>query len=622
MSDNQSVQPPMRTIINANLNITNIVEQEQLSEVMYRTWDELAQLLSQHCGPYSKFAILTDPVNPTIEPTFTKDGIGIIRAVEYASPLQTFVKQMLSYIGAKIDQAAGDGTTSSMMLCAWTLSELLRQLQELPKQLTYTYHDLEQAYQQFLTRLEEYYQTEAIDDPSERYIFHADTTNPQEVYDLAFCQAYTSSHGLRELATALADWFSHTPQQAWNYLTIERTSRETTELFGFDVSDADYTIEHLDFFPKDKLQSLVGYSYRSAPDSEIVISKYPLLHSDVLLAELWAKIREAVEQERPLTVICPQGMDSYTIGELRELLQQHPRHQFMLIQVPCDHPELNGIKALQLLLWDDCDQPWRSTTAIQVVSPDGLKLEVTGIYPKSEAETRLLSPFYEHPDHPNFNRYLTLVRKYIASSENNREAGLLASQITKTKQFYLGLICGRKPSFYLGGSAYDNAQLVDVVIDAIISTKNGLQHGLSLPAYGTLYTFLKYELTLLTLQDINGKLPTDNDGAVRQRLLRLAFVRGWLTAIGKLHQCLRENSKRPDYDFQQLGNLLSDQAQEEFNEPNLLGEESTTAIPATQPAVMDLTLLRRFGEVALKFLCASRLIVPGGLYMPKNHKES
>ena len=160
------------------------------------------------------------------------------------------------------------------------------------------------------------------------------------------------------------------------------------------------------------------------------------------------------------------------------------------------------------------------------------------------------------------------------------------------------------------------------MIDAIISTKNGLQHGLSLPAYGTLYTFLKYELTSLALQDINGKLPTDNDGAVRQRLLRLAFVRGWLAAIGKLHQCLRENSKRPDYDFQQLGNLLSDQAQEEFNEPNLLGEEPTTAIPATQPAVMDLTLLRRFGEVALKFLCASRLIVPGGLYMPKNHKES
>lgn len=616
MNDNQSAQPPLRTIINANLNITNIVEQEQLSEVMYRTWNELAQLLSQHCGPYSKFAILTDPVNPTVEPTFTKDGIGIIRAVEYASPLQTFVKQLLSYVGSKIDQAAGDGTTSSMMLSAWTLSELLQQLQQLPPQLAYTYHDLELAYQQFLTRLEEYYQIKTMDDPSEQYIFCADPDDTQEVYDMAFCQAYTSSHGLRELADALADWFSHTPQQAWNYLTIERTSRETAELFGFEVSDADYTIEHLDFFPKEKLQSLVGYSYRSEPGSEVVISKYPLLYSDVLLADLWTKIKDAIEQERPLTVICPQGMDSYTIGELRNLLQQHPRHQFMLAQVPCEHPELNGIKALQLLLWDDCDLPWRSIDSLTVTSPDGLKLEFTGIYPareKKEGETpQLLSPFYEHPEHPNFNRYLTLVRKYIASSESNREAGLLASQITKTKQFYLGLICGRKPSFYLGGSAYDNAQLVDVVIDAIISTKNGLQHGLSLPAYGTLYTFLQHEQLLLQKQS-----PTS-----RQGLLHKAFVTGWLSAIEKLHQCLRESSKRPDYDFQQLGNLLSDKEQSLFGDPNLLGNSTLDEIPATQPAVMDLTLLRRFGEVALKFLCSSRLVVPGGLYMPKTQKES
>ena len=61
--------------VNANLNIMNIIEKEEIRSTMMNTFIDLANKLKAHCGPYSGTAILTDPNNALAEPVFTKDGI-------------------------------------------------------------------------------------------------------------------------------------------------------------------------------------------------------------------------------------------------------------------------------------------------------------------------------------------------------------------------------------------------------------------------------------------------------------------------------------------------------------------------------------------------------------------
>ena len=112
-------------VANANIGISNIIEEDVLIKEMIRTFTELAEKLKAHCGPYSGTAILTNPTQLYQEPIFTKDGINIVKSIQYVSPLQDFVRRQMAYIGSRVESNAGAGTTSSMIITAYTLAAML-----------------------------------------------------------------------------------------------------------------------------------------------------------------------------------------------------------------------------------------------------------------------------------------------------------------------------------------------------------------------------------------------------------------------------------------------------------------------------------------------------------------
>jgi len=123
MSDN-----PIMTKVNDHLGVTNIIEHDVMTRDLSITFQRIFDLLSKHFGPYGKYAMLVDPYNPLIEPVHTKDGINILRYVEMVSPMEKVIKNAIAHIGAGIEKAAGDGTTSSMMLVCAALKHLLNTL--------------------------------------------------------------------------------------------------------------------------------------------------------------------------------------------------------------------------------------------------------------------------------------------------------------------------------------------------------------------------------------------------------------------------------------------------------------------------------------------------------------
>ena len=106
--------PAPRAILNANRGISNVIEQKVINTDLRRVSDNIFNVLKHHYGPYSGFAAKDDgqPLNETI---FTKDGIGIIRAIQYASPQEEWVRKTIAYIGSRMESSVGDGTTSAMM---------------------------------------------------------------------------------------------------------------------------------------------------------------------------------------------------------------------------------------------------------------------------------------------------------------------------------------------------------------------------------------------------------------------------------------------------------------------------------------------------------------------------
>ena len=126
-----------KNLVNANIGITNIIEHDEIRSTMMETFIELAEKLKKHCGPFSGTAILTNPDDMMAEPVFTKDGINIVNAISYAAPMQDFVRKQLAYMGARIDRSAGDGTTSSMIIMAYTMSNLLNFISSKCKEKTY-----------------------------------------------------------------------------------------------------------------------------------------------------------------------------------------------------------------------------------------------------------------------------------------------------------------------------------------------------------------------------------------------------------------------------------------------------------------------------------------------------
>ena len=117
-------------ILNANLGVTNVIEQDVINTDLKRVTDNLFQILKHHYGPYSGFAAIDDG-QPYTESTFTKDGIGIVNAIRFVAPQEEWVRKTISYIGKRMENSVGDGTTSAMMFTCAMLHHMSQHMKEI-----------------------------------------------------------------------------------------------------------------------------------------------------------------------------------------------------------------------------------------------------------------------------------------------------------------------------------------------------------------------------------------------------------------------------------------------------------------------------------------------------------
>ena len=240
-----------RPIVNANIDVTNVIESHDIQSIMLNTFMDIVKILSDHCGPYGKFAMITSATNRIAEPIFTKDGIGIVRALEYMSVMQEYVRNTLVYMGSRIETAAGDGTTSSMIICAYGMCKLLNGI--LTSHNAYSYTDLEREYKLFAKHVESILKQNCYTIDKLLEGFDKEEDRKTIIYRAAYSQAYTSSHGNKELSHAVATLFAETPKEAWDCMYIEKAKYESDKRYEVVIDESQYTCNNVRIFPNNSL---------------------------------------------------------------------------------------------------------------------------------------------------------------------------------------------------------------------------------------------------------------------------------------------------------------------------------------------------------------------------------
>lgn len=595
--------------IDDDIGITNRVEEQNMDAIVQDTFNDIATVLADHCGPYSQFAMLTSVGIGMLEPTFTKDGIGIVNAMRYKSKLQEFVRTTMAYMGRHVETSAGDGTTSSMILLAKGIVGLRDRLKKLKRRYTYT--QLVRAYNDFVTAIEKFMEEHA----------HKDDI---DVWTAVYSQAWTSSHGNYKLAKTIADLYADNPKEAWNYLTIDKALYESDDEYSTVIDESQYSSDEIRIWPEKALTSKSGTARVATNECTIIANCAPGDGSDEgdQLMERITNIFSANDGTK-YTIICPRNIPTLAQNAIITLFRDNPNVDLAFVLVNVDaKTKVNDLSCIRALSHITTELDERVLTYEYA---NGKFVISDGLY--ANPEKSVLNPCWRNPEYKELNELVEEIDAVINAVRNDPTAANKAETIRRLNKARLKLTISRRSYFLIGGTAYDSKYSMDVVIDCMLAAKRGLDHGFVLGGNKTLFR-------VLDCYEPHEWEYSDEGSTELGKIFRDVFM----NAIANLHKAMLSNfygktiskivanyfvvstdimkfsaydsvSKNTEAVGRSLNSITESDRGQTVNNPLIL-----------QPIGTDVEFLRRFGELALKFINTKRMIVEGG--MCRNQKET
>ena len=164
---------------------SNIVDKKNLQEVQLKTLDEISKTLANTAGPYgSNTIILGDPGKGKPD-RYTKDGHKTLSHIDFFDPLEKSIQTQLIEVTEHIVKTVGDGTTSTVMMCASMFSSIYSFL--LRNKGVPTFKIIQMI-------------DEVIEDIQERIKSHGREVELSDIYDICMI----STNGNKDVSTELA----------------------------------------------------------------------------------------------------------------------------------------------------------------------------------------------------------------------------------------------------------------------------------------------------------------------------------------------------------------------------------------------------------------------------------
>lgn len=681
MSIDPTLDPSTRRIINSNRGVTNIacIDNERFNIV--RLLQKFIDLLFKHCGPLSKYAMTvnSDSAGIAFEPNvFTRDGIDILSAVECMSPLETYIKELLCYLGGRVDSAAKDGTTTSMLFGAMFLQMLLRN-KIYDDELT-SYMKKKYTKEVFDDILDSLVANKAVwhigklceDDPSEKNAM-------KYAGYIAFCQAMSSSGGDIELALAMKHIYERSPRITWDFIEYYQSASETGARFSVEVDEFDSRLR-CTATQEGALNSALGTEYEA---EEVRCIIYPDSFStyDTKLDQMIYYLKE-VDDEHPVVLVM-----THVPAQLLSALMQinESRKNKITVWQYCAEDKLAG----QALNWEMMvvNAIAGITPFNRAISDEAMSDEYTFIAKKvcwknsymefygtvESNDEDCLHPYYADPSKatPYYKEVLDalLAQREMYSNgrvKNEKLVGIFTEMLNR-------IACLHRPKLRLGGPAHEQIASMPVVKDVQGAIMSSLKHGFLTSGVldilwsineGTFTNYSQYQYQLLTFianafLSINNFIYTkrvisysEDWSSIKNNIDKFLSSINFVKLPGNFDErdvelysnCLSHESESKEVcsgyavNIRTLGKLteyfkLIDKYEEILerwtsdDNPNLIAsrisinkleDELSTTYPVTQPIKITEELFKRTQELLMKFSSVSEIIVYGGVVVKEN----
>lgn len=303
-----------RVGINAGNGMRNTIDDIEYYKLVRDTCAMIYTLLAEHCGPYATDAlIITDNPNSLKDKhyaIFTKDGINIVRSIEFVSPIQKHIQSLIAYIGERVDSLSHDGTTTSMMLFTMMVGSYFEALitdielgnkpnrRQLRDDFIYQLNELTgRLEQQVVTvdKLAEYLKISKLE--ATRFV--------------AYHQAMLSSKGDVELAKAITEAVEILPPELYGLFQISQSGMETNQRFTVVRDDFDYMVPvlaNIDFMNHNMNTEFLS------EDCDLIVCEDDLVRGNLALEVLVSHIAKYRSEAFP--IVLDDGNIDISIGDI------------------------------------------------------------------------------------------------------------------------------------------------------------------------------------------------------------------------------------------------------------------------------------------------------------------
>lgn len=474
-------------------------------DVLLKHLSNLLQFMKSHYGPNCYNAVLDYPMSPLAEPQFTSDGINILSAYRTDDVMMAFLLKLYSYIGRRIANIIGDGTTTGILIAILLTEQMLKEDKLkllLADQLTY--NEFRVAFKEFL----ELYRKQV-----KQHSFQAEDDGAEESDRIkaivAYHQSMTSSHGDKELSAVISQLVSRLPNDLLSSISYTQLGRETVDRLAIKEEEAQYSCE-ADVMNTAMLH-MEGNTAFYSPAAKVFISMGGLMDGDISFREVFEVLKEAFENKQDLVILYAsssgeaRGMLYNTIREYQEQYNDYTTRiaAFLLPQV---FPNYNDLINIALI----GDQRTISSNKVVYLN------KVSVLYRKGELflenlYTQHVRPGY-HPRirkhvgdnaYPEFNRTLADIEVALDRYREINTDGTKTKAVIELARLRNRLLLDRRVSLVIGGKGYENTALLDVVEDCVKACKKSIETGCTYGACLTSIMALREMLLLYKNKEPN-----------------------------------------------------------------------------------------------------------------------
>lgn len=451
---------------------TNMLLGEKFNTAILAICEDISTVLTQYCGPYSGFATLFSQNEVgKLQAKFTKDGINILQSLEYANPIDNHILSMLKTIGKGMEMIAGDGTTSAVLLCIFMMQRFRERLGNT------TYRSFMDGFVEMTGLLEEALSNEMV---------LAKNKHKDQIYNLAWQQAMTSSHGDRELSGIIAELYSTIPERAWDTMVYRMEARETNQRIRLEYDESSYRCQAHACNPEFMNNNSMGTS--ADHTGTLIVPPTELADGSLIYEALLSKIHNLKPGDPSLTIVMGQP-DGHVYKELDGLVRAKYRENCSLnvyfLPDKSIHSHLTDLEAIYVcagMQRQECylSGTWLERENVRTVWNQPEKLYIYNI---SEYDTFGYHTGLDNPFSP-ISRFFATVEQIKAQLESELSPTRYTQDHLRTlADLRNKMEFSKTGTIVIGGNVYEQVALQDVIEDVLKAVSITLREGVLLGGF-------------------------------------------------------------------------------------------------------------------------------------------